>query len=245
MVLRRTPFLTVAITLPLAEDINEKVFSWVDEYGNHKFFMLIWVIDTHDPYDPPAPFDRQFADDYEGPIDGSRESLRLVRKQQVRKEDVQHIVDLYDGEISYLDAQFGHFVKMLKEKYGEEGIKLACEVMRFLGRKYAEEKVKELNITPGKADVLDFYKIEGGWDPSMEYKFKLLELNKKKFHIYYTACPLVDIWKSIGAPEEICQIYAYFDVGVAEVLNPKMKVSNPTSLYKGDDHCDFIVELED
>jgi len=140
---------------------------------------------------------------------------------------------------------FGGFVKMLKEKYGEEGIKLACEVMRFLGRKYAEEKVKELNITPGKADVLDFYKIEGGWDPSMEYKFKLLELNKKKFHIYYTACPLVDIWKSIGAPEEICQIYAYFDVGVAEVLNPKMKVSNPTSLYKGDDHCDFIVELED
>lgn len=169
------------------------------------------------------------------------EKLMELAKSLIRETTPKEQVKFLTKQWALL---FGGFVKALKEKYGEDGLELSRQVMRFLGRKYAEEMIKELNITPGNADILDFYKIEGGWDPSIGYECKLLQLNRKKFHIYYSACPLVDIWKSIDAPKEMCQIYAYFDIGVAEVLNPKIKVSNPTSLYEGDDHCDFIVTLE-
>jgi len=97
--------------LPLAEDINEKVFTWLEKRGNSDFFFLIWAIDTHDPYSPPKPFDELFTGEYNGEVDGSAGTIRLAKNER----DLMHLVDLYDGEIAYFDGQFGAFIRKLKE----------------------------------------------------------------------------------------------------------------------------------
>ena len=74
------------------------------------WFLFLWVLDPHDPYFPPDGYDRWRDPGYDGKIDGSSESIRRVRGEA----DVQRLIDLYDGEIAYTDAQFGLLVDELK-----------------------------------------------------------------------------------------------------------------------------------
>ena len=112
------------VVLPLAEDVNEAALPWLAEQtagvanGNGKqpaaperpWFLFLWVLDPHDPYYPPPGYDRWLDPAYTGKIDGSAESVRRVRTP----DDIQRLVDLYDGEIAYTDAQFGLLVQQLK-----------------------------------------------------------------------------------------------------------------------------------
>jgi arylsulfatase A-like enzyme len=74
------------------------------------WFLFLWALDPHDPYYPPAGFDRWRDPGYTGRIDGSAESVRRVRTPA----DVQRLVDLYDGEISYVDQQLGSLLDHLR-----------------------------------------------------------------------------------------------------------------------------------
>lgn len=99
------------LALPLAEDINGRALTWLEGHGNSDFFLLIWAIDTHDPYSPPKPFDELFTRKYNGKVDGSAATFCLAENEK----DLMHLVDLYDGEIAYFDKQFGTFIRKLKE----------------------------------------------------------------------------------------------------------------------------------
>jgi arylsulfatase A-like enzyme len=130
------------VVLPLAEDVNQQAIQWLaslrpvsdrarpasqamvgyDQSPNHPitpssyqqpaspWFLFLWALDPHDPYYPPAGFDRWRDPGYTGRIDGSAESVRRVRTPA----DVQRLVDLYDGEISYVDQQLGSLLDHLR-----------------------------------------------------------------------------------------------------------------------------------
>ena len=67
-----------------AEEVNSRAEAWLRARGREPFFLWVHYFDPHAPYDPPPPFDRDFA---------GRE---------------------YDGEIAYTDAQFGKLVEALE-----------------------------------------------------------------------------------------------------------------------------------
>ena len=93
-----------------AEDVNEVALAWLSKEDKAPWFLFLWVLDPHDPYFPPDGYDRWRDPSYDGKIDGSSESIRRVRSEA----DVQRLIDLYDGEIAYTDAQFGLLVDELK-----------------------------------------------------------------------------------------------------------------------------------
>jgi arylsulfatase A-like enzyme len=130
------------VVLPLAEDVNQRAIQWLadrtrseirndpggtgpstrDQSSNHPitqssnhpithpWFLFLWALDPHDPYYPPPGFDRWRDPGYTGRIDGSAESVRRVRTPA----DVQRLVDLYDGEIAYVDQQLGRLLDFLR-----------------------------------------------------------------------------------------------------------------------------------
>lgn len=84
-----------------------------DEAGQvAPWFLLLWTLDPHDPYYPPTDFDRWSDPSYQGRVDGSSKSIRRARNQA----DVQRLIDLYDGEIAYMDDQFGRLVGYLRAR---------------------------------------------------------------------------------------------------------------------------------
>lgn len=108
---------TDLLVLPLAEDINNALFPWLEKHRNDNNFIFIWAIDTHDPYNPPEDFKKFVDADYQGKMDGSREKAQKARS----KEDIQHLINLYDSGILYNDFYIGELVKKLKDlgKYDE------------------------------------------------------------------------------------------------------------------------------
>ena len=97
------------IVLPLSEDINEHLFRWLRRNKAGKKFAFVWSIDTHAPYDPPPGFDKFVDKNYQGGVDGSRDSIRRATKQ-----DVPRLIDLYDSEIYYNDHHIGQLIDELE-----------------------------------------------------------------------------------------------------------------------------------
>ena len=79
-----------------AEHVLDDALAWVEALGDEPFFLFVHLLDPHEPYDPPAPFDARFAS---APGDG----------------DPRADIDLYDGEIAYVDRELGRFLDGLRE----------------------------------------------------------------------------------------------------------------------------------
>jgi arylsulfatase A-like enzyme len=100
------------VIFPLAEDINEAVFPWLEGRLDQDFFVMLWAMDPHDPYHPPDRWNIYGDSGYKGRMDGSRERAKSAR----RPEDLQHLIDLYDGEVAYADWCFGQLIDWMKDK---------------------------------------------------------------------------------------------------------------------------------
>jgi arylsulfatase A-like enzyme len=99
------------IALPRAEDITERLEP-LYKNSPDELFTFCWSIDTHMPLDPPEEH-RVFTDStYNGNVDGSFGSI----PDELTDDDISHLIDLYDSEIHYVDAQIGKVLDMLKQE---------------------------------------------------------------------------------------------------------------------------------
>ncbi|MBN2105757.1 sulfatase [bacterium] len=97
------------------------LLHYLNRYRSEKplfiWYHMYW--DTHTPYLPPPPFRNEFTNkDYKGTIDGEIETLFRVMRSEIPCEetDLQHLIDLYDGNILFADYQVSCMIKKLREK---------------------------------------------------------------------------------------------------------------------------------
>lgn len=69
-----------------ADRVNMAVDRWLTEHERDRFFLWVHYFDPHQPYNPPAPFDSRFSG------------------------------DPYDGEMAFMDEQFGKLLDMLDRR---------------------------------------------------------------------------------------------------------------------------------
>lgn len=98
------------IAYPKAEDINNVLLPWLEEHGESDWFVMVWAIDPHDPYDPSSGWE-QYLSEYDGPENLGRERGTLSKASS--EADFQRLRDLYDCEIRYMDSQFGEIISKL------------------------------------------------------------------------------------------------------------------------------------
>jgi len=100
------------VALPRAEDITDTFKEWlVGRDDDRPFFAFAWSIEPHMPYDPPPEFNDFLDPEYNGNVDGERETLKSVESAS----DLAQLVGLYDGEIAYNDHCIGTLVDFLRE----------------------------------------------------------------------------------------------------------------------------------
>lgn len=83
-----------------AAEVNLHVAKWLTERSKKRpFFLMIHYFDTHHPYSAPPPFDTMY------PPGNTEESGWRAS---------------YDGEVSFVDSQFGELIRKLKELHLSE-----------------------------------------------------------------------------------------------------------------------------
>lgn len=86
-----------------AATVNRAVFDWLSGVSDENpFFLFVAYMDPHDPY-------------YVHPYDGTPGYARATH-QSPAPEEADHLRALYDGEISYWDAEFGKLVAELQRR---------------------------------------------------------------------------------------------------------------------------------
>ncbi len=123
-----------------AEDLHAQALEWLRSQERRPFFLYIQTMDTHTPYDPPAPFADSFTDP-NNPTPATLDELRALShptaQQQAmlemregmtpeqqekldrlfRSVNPDHLFgsDHYDGAVAYADHELGRLVKHLRE----------------------------------------------------------------------------------------------------------------------------------
>ena len=70
---------------------------------------------THFPYAAPDPFYHKFVDpNYQGDYKYHKPNLLKAHKE-LSPEDIDHIIGLYDGAVSAVDAEIGKIIRTLEE----------------------------------------------------------------------------------------------------------------------------------
>jgi len=126
-----------------AGETVDALLAWLDgrEDGG-PFFAALHLFDPHATYNPPSPYDTLWADPgYEGRFDstwGVRSDMDDANSGAVAVDaaGVRNLIDLYDGEIAYTDAQLGRLLAGLRRRgLGEETLVI---VMGDHGEEFAD-----------------------------------------------------------------------------------------------------------
>jgi len=88
--------------------------AWLEfNYDAEKFMLWVDLFDPHEPWDPPPPFNRMYADpNYQGreiiePMAGPSTYLEV--------EELHHIRALYAGEVTFVDKWIGRLLDKIME----------------------------------------------------------------------------------------------------------------------------------
>lgn len=100
--------------------INSEAKRWLHEIPSQTrpFFMFINFMDAHYPYVPPRPFHKTYSKyPFKTLVTMYKTFTQLTNYLNVAGsiplQDINDFIDLYDGEISYLDTQVKHLVNTL------------------------------------------------------------------------------------------------------------------------------------
>jgi len=93
-----------------ADELNREVFKWLEKNKNKKFFLMIFYLEPHTPYAPPEPYDRLFS-----PVSRVSENLWKEKIANPSEDYLKALVDLYDGEIRFLDHELGRLFEKMKK----------------------------------------------------------------------------------------------------------------------------------
>jgi len=94
--------------------------NWIERYGERHFFVYIHLMDVHDPYLPPPPFDTMYLGDIGGHYDRNqlREKEKRFRELKASPDStlLRLAEGLYSGGISYEDSMIGDFLGFLEAR---------------------------------------------------------------------------------------------------------------------------------
>jgi arylsulfatase A-like enzyme len=86
--------------------VNQDFLSWARGGSERPFFAFINYYDAHDPYIPPAPFDRQFTDD-----SGAYRPLPL--SPSLKPAQLRRLLAAHEGALAYLDREIDNLLRQL------------------------------------------------------------------------------------------------------------------------------------
>ena len=95
------------------DDLTRVLIAWL-ERRERPAFVLVNVIDAHEPYEPPPPYDRMFPGYLERPLPQHPQDELQVRGRLPPPDEIAHYVGRYDGEIRHIDDRLGDVFAALK-----------------------------------------------------------------------------------------------------------------------------------
>ena len=98
--------------------VTRDAIEWLDANAESRFFLFLHYYDAHSDYWAADEFQRLFASDYEGEVNGSTAQLMAVLRgeRQLGEGELEHLKALYDAEIRQLDDEIRKLIEYLESE---------------------------------------------------------------------------------------------------------------------------------
>lgn len=102
--------------IPVAEELNNQAFPWLEKNNDSPFFMYVHYMDAHGPYSAPSPYNALYKSAEDRQLTAyERERLSYLRvDKSIDQNNLHYYIDQYDGEIRYADYHVGELINKLK-----------------------------------------------------------------------------------------------------------------------------------
>lgn len=95
---------------------TEEVMKWLENPSSKQpFFLFLHYNDPHIPYGAPEQYLKLFDPDYEGTMTGATKDIVAFVRKPLPERDLEHVRNLYRGEVRYLDHQLKTLFEALKD----------------------------------------------------------------------------------------------------------------------------------
>lgn len=150
-----------------AATITDEAIAVLDSAAERPLFLFVNYLDAHAPNAAPGPFLDAFEGrDHGSDVDGSIEATRSFygKGREPGMPVRRHLEALYDGELSYLDAELGRLLERLKQhpRWGETMVIVTADHGESLGERgilghghslYTEQLSVPFFLKPGRVAV--------------------------------------------------------------------------------------------
>lgn len=99
--------------LNIATNVERALLTWLAVH-DERLFVFLNILDPHEPYEPPPPYDRRFPGKV--PDLGTMMTVLVYGGTLVTPELRAHFVSQYDGEIAFADDALGRILGELKRR---------------------------------------------------------------------------------------------------------------------------------
>jgi arylsulfatase A-like enzyme len=97
--------------------VVDRALAWLaQQQGDRPFFLFVHIMDPHYPYRAPPPYAGRYSAGYRGRVDGSTGSIVANLRTRMARVDLEHLIDLYDEEIAWVDALVGRLVDAVRQR---------------------------------------------------------------------------------------------------------------------------------
>lgn len=121
-------FVSAGLRLPFkvirkSDSVTDSFLEWeMNRQSDRPFFAWLHFFDVHLPFDPPGEYLRKFDPDYTGELSGNSVDVEKYNEHSeelaARGIDLErylvHVNACYDGELFFMDEQFGRLIDELK-----------------------------------------------------------------------------------------------------------------------------------
>ncbi len=96
--------------LPSADEVVDLAIPYVAQHREEPFFLMLFLIDPHDPYHAPGEFENMYVENLDARL------IRTPHWELGRYSEVEsaRMTATYDGAVRYTDSALGRFIGELK-----------------------------------------------------------------------------------------------------------------------------------
>lgn len=100
--------------LNIAAELFEKILNRRDK--KDPFLIFVNLIEAHSPYNSSGPFRDRFLSDRSIPCESNQWHDFFLGRREFTVEEIDHLKELYDAEILFVDHQVGEMAASLKKR---------------------------------------------------------------------------------------------------------------------------------
>lgn len=127
------------------------------------------------------------------------------------------------------------YVEAVRKAIGQKGLAAIGEANRLHGIELGKAGIKQGGLRKGDLkSIIEFF-ISA--HPYFGFEIQLQKATDKELEMKVTYCPWMDTFKAENAGRDICEWVTKMDEGIGQAVDPKVKMTLPKCMMRGDDSC--------